>query len=131
MNCATCHRCRDISSLVESLQLALAVVPDYRVAERRRTKPSTVKRVNAGIGVNGRGERIRTSDLLVPNQALYQAEPRPDEERNLQYTTDRSKSELYQRLFDPDQLKFDRIFAEGPEGAGGVKSAIPDRGNLA
>jgi hypothetical protein len=26
----------------------------------------------------GRGERIRTSDLLVPNQALYQAEPRPD-----------------------------------------------------
>jgi hypothetical protein len=26
---------------------------------------------------NGRGERIRTSGLLVPNQALYQAEPRP------------------------------------------------------
>ncbi len=26
----------------------------------------------------GRGERIRTSGLLVPNQALYQAEPRPD-----------------------------------------------------
>jgi hypothetical protein len=30
---------------------------------------------------NGRGERIRTSGLLVPNQALYQAEPRPDENR--------------------------------------------------
>ncbi len=27
----------------------------------------------------GRGERIRTSDLRVPNAALYQAEPRPDE----------------------------------------------------
>ena len=27
--------------------------------------------------INGRGERIRTSGLLVPNQALYQAEPRP------------------------------------------------------
>jgi hypothetical protein len=27
---------------------------------------------------NGRGERIRTSDLTVPNRALYQAEPRPD-----------------------------------------------------
>ena len=27
----------------------------------------------------GRGERIRTSDLTVPNRALYQAEPRPDE----------------------------------------------------
>lgn len=26
---------------------------------------------------DGRGERIRTSGLLVPNQALYQAEPRP------------------------------------------------------
>ena len=26
---------------------------------------------------NGRGERIRTSDLTVPNRALYQAEPRP------------------------------------------------------
>jgi hypothetical protein len=29
--------------------------------------------------LNGRGERIRTSDLSVPNRALYQAEPRPDE----------------------------------------------------
>jgi hypothetical protein len=27
----------------------------------------------------GRGERIRTSGLLDPNQALYQAEPRPEE----------------------------------------------------
>ncbi len=27
---------------------------------------------------NGRGDWIRTSDLLVPNQALYQTEPRPD-----------------------------------------------------
>ena len=30
--------------------------------------------------LNGRGERIRTSDLTVPNRALYQAEPRPDED---------------------------------------------------
>jgi hypothetical protein len=28
--------------------------------------------------MNGRGEWIRTTGLLVPNQALYQAEPRPD-----------------------------------------------------
>ena len=28
--------------------------------------------------MNGRGERIRTSDPLVPNQVLYQAEPLPD-----------------------------------------------------
>src|ERR1700739_1162534 len=28
---------------------------------------------------NGRGERIRTSDPLVPNQVLYQAEPLPEQ----------------------------------------------------
>ena len=28
---------------------------------------------------DGRGEWIRTTGLLVPNQALYQAEPRPEE----------------------------------------------------
>ena len=28
--------------------------------------------------INGRGERIRTSDPLVPNQVLYQAEPLPE-----------------------------------------------------
>ena len=27
---------------------------------------------------DGRGAEIRTPDLLVPNQALYQAEPRPE-----------------------------------------------------
>ena len=30
------------------------------------------------VDVSGRGERIRTSDLTVPNRALYQAEPRPE-----------------------------------------------------
>jgi hypothetical protein len=29
-------------------------------------------------GLIGRGEWIRTTGLLVPNQALYQAEPRPE-----------------------------------------------------
>ena len=29
----------------------------------------------------GRGERIRTSDPLVPNQVLYQAEPLPEHVR--------------------------------------------------
>src|ERR1700683_1651169 len=29
-------------------------------------------------GLSGRGEWIRTTGLLVPNQALYQAEPRPE-----------------------------------------------------
>ena len=31
-----------------------------------------------GLIFGGRGERIRTSDLSVPNAALYQAEPRPE-----------------------------------------------------
>jgi hypothetical protein len=30
------------------------------------------------IEKDGRGERIRTSDPLVPNQVLYQAEPLPE-----------------------------------------------------
>jgi hypothetical protein len=30
------------------------------------------------LKINGRGERIRTSDPLVPNQVLYQAEPLPE-----------------------------------------------------
>ena len=30
------------------------------------------------LDIDGRGERIRTSDPLVPNQVLYQAEPLPD-----------------------------------------------------
>ena len=34
------------------------------------------------LEINGRGERIRTSDLTVPNRALYQAEPRPDVSRH-------------------------------------------------
>ena len=41
-------------------------------------KPSTVKSQNNFSGINGRGERIRTSGLLVPNQARYQASLRPD-----------------------------------------------------
>ena len=39
----------------------------------------------------GRGERIRTSDPLVPNQVLYQAEPRPDP---LPHRTTRSRPEF-------------------------------------
>ena len=34
-------------------------------------------------GKIGRGDWIRTSGLSVPNRALYQAEPRPEEEPSL------------------------------------------------
>ena len=45
--------------------------------------PSTVKTSNNSKEIIGRGERIRTSGLLVPNQALYQAEPRPETDLKL------------------------------------------------
>ena len=33
---------------------------------------------NPLYGFYGRGDEIRTHDLFVPNEALYQAEPHPD-----------------------------------------------------
>ena len=47
---------------------------DFGVCSRfwRRAEPIPANRIN------GRGEWIRTTGLLVPNQALYQAEPRPE-----------------------------------------------------
>ena len=47
---------------------------------KKRLKAKNLSRCNSLKiwEINGRGERIRTSDLLVPNQALYQAEPRPE-----------------------------------------------------
>src|SRR6185503_4141519 len=41
------------------------------------TKGFLSEKRNSEVIENGRGERIRTSDPLVPNQVLYQAEPRP------------------------------------------------------
>ena len=40
----------------------------------------SIPRLTAVRKGNGRGERIRTSDLTAPNRALYQAELRPDGE---------------------------------------------------
>ena len=34
-------------------------------------------------GKNGRVDWIRTSDLSVPNRALYQAEPQPDKTKRM------------------------------------------------
>ena len=48
----------------------------HKLATKQERPPLTV----AVVDFNGRGERIRTSDLTVPNRALYQAEPRPDED---------------------------------------------------
>ena len=44
-----------------------------------------------GIQESGRGDRIRTCDLLVPNQALYQAKLHPEETRTVEKPIKRCK----------------------------------------
>jgi hypothetical protein len=48
--------------------------------------------------LSGRGERIRTSDLTVPNRALYQAEPRPDKSLDSRFPDQLSQTPAYQLL---------------------------------
>ena len=45
-----------------------------------KSKPNAIptNAINDFSDLGGRGEWIRTTGLLVPNQALYQAEPRPE-----------------------------------------------------
>jgi hypothetical protein len=56
-----------------------------RLAECSSTRQSAISyhgglpRGEGAALLIGRGGRIRTSGLLVPNQALYQAEPRPEQ----------------------------------------------------
>jgi L-seryl-tRNA(Ser) seleniumtransferase len=52
----------------------------------------------------GRGGRIRTFDLLVPNQALYQAEPRP-ELSSLVCCTPRTQARTIEIVSDPEKLR--------------------------
>ena len=43
------------------------------------SKESYLSSVNGELSIkNGRGERIRTSDILLPKQARYQAALRPE-----------------------------------------------------
>ncbi len=50
----------------------------------RMKKNIVKKKKKSGIDriFDGRGDEIRTHDLFVPNEALYQAEPHPDVQRN-------------------------------------------------
>ena len=58
----------------------------------------------------GRGEWIRTTDLTVPNRALYQAEPRPDKKCNLD---SRERIRLCQRASISDSgVRADYISSE-------------------
>lgn len=44
----------------------------------KKNSPSITERLG-----NGRGDKIRTCDILLPKQTLYQAEPRPDNALNV------------------------------------------------
>ncbi len=58
--------------------------PPTRGLEGRCSIQLSYRRVARFIP-DGRGEKIRTSDLLLPRQVRYQAAPRPDQEGRLSY----------------------------------------------
>jgi hypothetical protein len=63
---------------IRAVQLQREVRPDqfvHKLATQQLRPPMLAAVI---VNLSGRGERIRTSDLSVPNRALYQAEPRPD-----------------------------------------------------
>ena len=69
-----CHRQRSSTQLL---------VPNWFGAARSRKFKALLSIIKNGKDESpyrfyGRSERIRTSGLLVPNQALYQAEPHPE-----------------------------------------------------
>ena len=57
------------------------ILPSKRIYVEFTQKSERKTALGRFFSENGRGERIRTSDLTVPNRALYQAEPRPDKQR--------------------------------------------------
>ena len=60
---------------------ARRAIPETKHLERTRCRVALVRRMskaNNFVILNGRGERIRTSDPLLPKQVLYQAEPLPE-----------------------------------------------------
>ncbi len=52
-------------------------VPQKGEGSKRRTEDRKTETDKPSLFFYGRSEVIRTPDLLVPNQALYQAEPHP------------------------------------------------------
>ena len=57
----------------------MAVPITGRFAPGSRTEVRTSPKLPLRTLAGGRAGEIRTRDLLVPNEALYQAEPRPDQ----------------------------------------------------
>jgi 5-methylcytosine-specific restriction enzyme B len=67
------------SALVCGALGSLKFQEECNVALKERKGPGVGMTTTFVTDLSGRGEWIRTTGLLVPNQALYQAEPRPEE----------------------------------------------------
>src|SRR5579863_1308256 len=78
-------------------------------------------------GFNGRGERIRTSDPLVPNQVLYQAEPLP--EHLLHHTYLRMRPGMMIRWMRSHECSRIRPPQETAIGASKTQIAAPEFGH--
>jgi hypothetical protein len=72
---------------------------------------------------DGRGERIRTSDPLVPNQVLYQAEPLPEHVR--QYAYQRMRPGIMIRWMRSHECSRIRLSQETAFGALKTQIAAP------
>ena len=76
---ANCHECHaDLSHLVINRVKRSNPTKEFcrlnPYVPNRKLKPPQMRRFE----FSGRGERIRTFDILVPNQALYQTELHPE-----------------------------------------------------
>ena len=53
------------------------------ICSKTRDRPNRVRRFSLSTRCfNGRDDRIRTCDILLPKQARYQTAPRPDSRKN-------------------------------------------------
>ncbi len=65
-------------------------------------KKASASTANATDYLSGRGDRIRTCGLLVPNQALYQTEPHPEDKAYFIIIADDCQGKIEKRCYEYD-----------------------------